>query len=411
MTTRESLLKSGCSGERPSWVPAMLSLWAAAFGGELSAEASGSARTWTVSPAYTADYWHSLEGGLEQGGAYLDQLDLIVAWDGAGVGIDGWHANAHLIYNNGGSISRLVGDTHVLSNIESDRAVRLLEAWVEYRAAGDLDRSIKLGIYDFNSEFDASEVGGALINSTFGMGVDVAQSGDAGPSIFPYTGLGLRGLWQLNDSWRVQAAVIDGVPIDAHHPRRVTSLALKPAEGALFAAEVERRGVAWRAVLGHWRYSATFDELDRVEGSGAPRGSRRNVGTYAFVEGTLAEFNGRALRGMMRIGSANPRLNVMGTTTQAALVFERPLLGREGEHLAVGLAQARIGKDARRAALTVGDELSKSESVVELSWRLPLAERLVIQPDVQYILNPGSLRDARDALVLGLRFEIDLASH
>lgn len=352
---------------------------------------------------YTGDSWHNLDGGIERGGAFLSQIDLTLDWESAASGL---RAHTHVFYNHGKSFSEKVGDTHVVSNIEADRATRVLQAWVEY-APSDPDRSLKVGLYDLNTEFDASEVGGALINSTFGIGIDAAQSGVSGPSIFPYTGLALRGRWRFNDEWMLQGVVIDGVPVDPAHPRRAASLRLNSDEGSLFVAEVERRRGEWRSVLGHWRYSAKFDTFDSFV-SGTADGSRNNAGTYAFVEGPIAEIGGRRLLAMLRVGAARPQFNTIGSTVQAAFMLERPWLGKDGEHLALGIAMARNGTPARRLGEAIGEPLLARETVLELSWRAPLTERLTVQPDIHYIVNPGSTPGRDDALIVGVRIELDL---
>src|SRR3546814_3118125 len=59
-------------------------------------------------------------------------------------------------YNNGRSISDLAGDVQAVSNIETGvRALRLYEAWIDQKI-GDA-ASIKLGLYDLNSEFKSEE--------------------------------------------------------------------------------------------------------------------------------------------------------------------------------------------------------------------------------------------------------------
>lgn len=361
-------------------------------------------KSWNAAITYTGDLWRNTQGGIEQGGAYLDNLSFTLDWQSS---VSGLRSHLHVIHNNGKSLSEKVGDTHVVSNIEADRGARVLEGWIEYGSATEPDRSIKAGIYDLNSEFDASEVGGALINSTFGIGIDAAQSGVAGPSIFPYTGLALRGRWRVNDSWLLQGAVIDGVPIDEDHPRRATSLKLSSKEGALAIAELEYQADAVRAVIGHWRYTAKFDEFDALA-AGKEKTSRRNAGTYLFIEGPVWQSGDRRLLAMLRLGAANPQLNAIGSTAQAALVLERPFLNREGEHLALGLAQAHFGGPVRRLSALAGEELLARESVIELTWRLPLSKRISLQPDLQYIINPGSSPDIKDALVVGLRVEVAL---
>lgn len=365
---------------------------------------SGTAPSTSVALGYTAEYWQNLEGGVERGGEYLDLLDMSLDWESP---VDGLRAHVNLIYTNGNSLSELIGDSHVVSNIEADGTARVLQAWVEY-APQMPDRSIKLGVYDLNSEFDASDVGGALINSTFGIGLDASQSSVSGPSIFPYTGLALRGRWRFDDRWLIQGVIIDAVPIDPDHPRRVTSLSLDSDEGALVVTELERRADAWRAVIGHWRYTEAFETFNSLP-SGDPEARRGNSGSYAFVEGPVWEAGGRRLLAMLRVGAARPQFNTFESTVQGALVLERALLKRDGEHLALGVGRARNGEPARRAACAMDERLTTHETVIELSWRAPLSERITLQPDLQYILNPGSAPKRDNALAIGLRVEVDLS--
>lgn len=360
-------------------------------------------KSWDAAVTYTSDLWRNTKGGIERGSAYLDSLSLTLDWQSPSNGL---RSHLHVIHNNGKSFSEKVGDTHIVSNIEADRGTRFLEGWIEYGSVTNRDRSIKAGIYDLNSEFDASEVSVALINSTFGSGIDIAQSGVVGPSIFPYTGLALRGRWRINDSWLLQGAVIDGIPIDEDHPRRVTSLKLSSKEGALAIAELEHRVEKIRIVIGHWRYSARFDKLDVLAVGGG--NSRRNIGTYMFIEGPVKQSGDRRLLVMVRLGAANPQLNAIGSTAQAALVLERPVLNRDGEYLALGFAQARFGGPVRRLSLLAGEERLTRESVIELTWRLPLSKRIFLQPDLQYVINPSSDQDTQDAFVVGLRVEVGL---
>lgn len=365
---------------------------------------SGSAPSSAVTLGYTADYWRNVKGGVERGGDYLDLLDVAVDWEKPSMGL---RAHANLIYTNGKSFSERVGDSHVVSNIEADRATRVLQAWLEY-APRDPDRSLKVGLYDLNSEFDASEVGGALINSTFGIGLDASQSGVAGPSIFPYTGLALRGRWRVDDRWMLQGVIIDAVPLDPNHPRRAASLRLDADEGALLVAELEHRSGDWRAVVGHWRYSEPFPTIDSIVAETTVT-EDGNSGTYAFVEGPIWDSGTRRLSAVLRIGAARPAFNAFDNTVQTAFVLERALLGREGEHLALGIARARNGASVRRASAALGEVLTADETVVELTWRVPINERVAVQPDVQYIVHPGSTRDRDNALALGLRIDIDFS--
>ena len=373
---------------------------------DVGADADADRPSWDIEAYYAGDLWQNLDGGIERGGAYLDSLDVIVTWDGErAVGVKGLSAQALVLWNNGGSINMKVGDSFGVSNIETVEALRLFEAWVQY-APQHPERSLRLGLYDLNIEFDATDTGGVFLNSTFGMGIDFAQSGEAGPSAFPLTSLAVRGQWRFDERWRVQGVLADGVPGDPERPER-TSVKLSSDDGLLGVVEIEHNEGGRRWVLGHWRYSARFDELAATLPDGSPRRSRGNEGSYAFVEtpvaGPLAA--GREASAVLRVGHADPRFNSFRDSLQLALAWQGGLLGREGEVFGVAVAHARHGEEARAAGASAGEPLRRDETVFEITWKFPVAPRLTLQPDLQYIVHPGSVPGRRDALVAGVRFD------
>jgi porin len=57
----------------------------------------------------------------------------------------------------------------------------------------------------------------------------------------------------------------------------------------------------------------------------------------------------------------------------------------------------------RRRAEAEGIARPDAEWVLEATWALPLGERWVVQPDLQYVRQPGGSRDADAAWVVGVR--------
>jgi hypothetical protein len=203
----------------------------------------------TVSAVYTADIRDNVDGGVKRGTRCLDNIDLQLAIDADR--LIGWHGArlfAYGIYDNGVSISRLVGDVQTISNIETSvRAARLFEAWLEQDIG--TSASIKAGLYNLNSEFDTTQSGGLFLISSHGIGPDFSQSGRNGPSIFPITSLAIRGEVKLAEHWLGRLAVLDGVPGDTEHPRR-TAIKLSDRDGALIVSEVNYLKGGTKAAFG-----------------------------------------------------------------------------------------------------------------------------------------------------------------
>lgn len=151
----------------------------------------------TLLAVYVADLRANVSGRIAGGTRYLDNLDLQVAIDADRlVGRYGARLFLYGLYglsDNGASLSGdLIGDAQGVSNIETGvPASRLFEARVEQNVGGNA--SVKIGLYNLNSEFDTAQSGRMLLVSAHGIGQEFAQPGRRGPSIFPVTSLAVRG--------------------------------------------------------------------------------------------------------------------------------------------------------------------------------------------------------------------------
>ena len=357
----------------------------------------------SISAVYTADIRGNIDGGVERGARYLDNLDLQVAFDADRlVGWRGARLFLYGIYDNGVSLSRLVGDVQTVSNIETSvQAARLFEAWVEQ----DVGRtaSIKAGLYNLNSEFDTTQSGGLFLLSSHGIGPDFSQSGRNGPSIFPVTSLAVRGEVKLAEHWLGRVAVLDGVPGDPDHPRR-TAIKLSARDGALVVGEVDYLKGGTKAAIGLWNYTARFDAVT----PSAPSG-RGNKGVYLFAEhrlvGTRAD-DAAGLAGWLRFGVADTRHNAIGGYLGGGLVYTGLSRRRKDDQVGLSFAAVSFGGRYRRAQRLADAPSERHEVVIEAVYNAIFAPWLSLQPDLQYVVNPGGDPRLRDALVVGVRIKV-----
>lgn len=350
----------------------------------------GAERTTEVAAIYTGEVWSDAKGAYE----YLDNLDI--TFD---VSHGQWTLFAYLLYNNGHTLASLADTVQGVSNIEAANDFRLYEAWGEWRLA-NAPLSLRAGLYDLNSEFDAIERGTLFVNPSHGIGVDFSQSGVAGPSIFPLTSLAVRVTGEF-DGWTLRTAVLDGVPQDGNR------LGISSDEGALLVAEVDSTLAGrWRVALGAWHYTADFEELEPAGSNSAGRRHDDNVGVYGFIEGPLwASSDGSCEVGaFMRAGEAEDRINLLRRYIGAGVVYSGLAPRRPEDRLGVAWGVAEPGMAARRAA---PGELGR-ESIIELAYRFGVTERLTLQADVQHIRKPALQRDAGSTWMFGMRFELAL---
>lgn len=359
---------------------------------------------------YTAEAMRNARGGLRRGTRFLDNLDVTLTVDAErAFGWRGATLFAYGLYNNGEPFSdELVGAAQGVSNIETGiRAARLYEAWLEQRFASDR-ASIKFGLYDLNSEFDAIDAAALFLNPSHGIGPDFSQSGRNGPSIFPQTSLALRGDYKLGGKWLVRAAVLDGVPGDPDRPRR-TAIRLSKADGALGVVELNYLGDRTKAAIGYWRYTSRFEAFSAPTPVGETARRRGNDGVYAFAERRLTRGgadDAQGLAGWVRLGLADGKLNPVERYMGGGLSYTGPFPGRDEDQIGVAIGLVEFGGPFRRSSALAGDPLARRELIIEATFRAPVSRWLTFQPDVQYVVNPGGRRDLRDAVVVGFRTEI-----
>jgi porin len=359
----------------------------------------------STSIAYTGERLQNVRGGLERGGAYLDNIDLQAELDGERVfGVPGLKLFVYGLYDNGHAFDgRYVGSAQGISNIEADPAWRVFEAWADMRVGPG---SVRAGLYNLNSEFDVNTVGGLFANPAHGIGTDFAQTGRNGPSIFPVSSLAVRYAQSVGD-WSIRVAALDGVPGDPDHPRR-TAVRFAKGDGALLVGEIERSLGSARASVGTWHYTSKFDDVVATDANGDPLQRRGSTGAYGVVEGPVWHEAGDEEQGLamfLRVGVADAHTNPYSSYVGAGAVYTGALPSRPQDQFGIALAHIATGAPLRESAALAGAQLSSGETNVELAYRVVLGDGFFVQPNVQYVRTPGADSSIADAWVVGLRFK------
>jgi len=364
-----------------------------------------------VSVAYTGDLIRNTTGGVAVGDTYLDNVDLTLSVDGErAFRIPRLRLFAHGLHNNKPRFSeRFSGDAMTASSIDAPRATRLYEAWLEYTFDAHRLGSFRFGLYDLNTEFDTSDSRGLFVNSSFGVGHDLGQSGLHGPSIFPVTSLALRFALKPHADWLLLVAALDGVPGDPDDPT-ATTVRLDPDDGALLIAELQRAGPRdARLAAGIWRYTKDGPRIDDELLGAVPSRTTGRAGAYANVDFEIwreSASSQRSLRSFARAGYASDAAHEYDLNAQAGFTWQQPWSRSDEERVGIALSYSRASSSYREARSTLGSPVDSGELVTELTYRRALASWLTLQPTLQYINSPSAEPERRDAFVVGLRFEL-----
>ena len=301
----------------------------------------------------------------------------------------------------GGNPVSFVGATQVTSNIEAPDTFKIFAAWYQH-SFFEQQLSLLFGLHPYDSEFYTLDYAAHFLNSSFGTGPEVAQTV---PSIFPTTALALRAKYQPLPSVYVLAAVYDGVPGDPENPHG-THIILRRSDGLFYGVEVgltppEAQDTArhYKLAVGAWYHTTDFEDF---------KGRRRshNSGIYALGEVSLLPEADptQGLGGFTQVGYASSDRNQIALYLGGGLTYTGLFPCRQSDVLGLAVAHARNSD----AFLRVQPEMKRAETVLELTYRARLLPWLHLQPNLQYIINPGTSPTLDNALVFALRVEIAL---
>jgi porin len=388
------------------------------------------------------DIASNVSGGIRQKTAVPGILDFLLTIDTKKI-ISNWKGTLFLygLGTYGNNPSRYVGDIQGVSSIEAPNTWKLFEGWYQQNLFERF--SLLAGLYDLTSEFDVIVSSSELfMNSSFGTGAEFAGSAQSSLSTFPTTSLVIRGQAIMNDSLMVRAVVADGRPGNPDNPGG-SQILLKGDDGLFGAMELayyqfdlteiplterailkERpRRLVFRRVgrsapleyeakvaLGFWGYSTSLDHVSKTDSSGRPRERNGTYGMYGFVEYDVYHNKNRTtdeeLTVFARAGMADPTVNQISQFYSGGMVY-RGLFGRIFDQTGIGVAAALNGKQFRRARRETGQPVEKAEITLEAAHSLVISPNLIIQPDVQYVINPGTVPGRKNALLLSVRLEVN----
>ncbi|MBX3032384.1 MAG: carbohydrate porin [Bdellovibrionaceae bacterium] len=346
--------------------------------------------------------WSSVAGGLRERTTYIDNVDLKLSLDAeAAFGWQGVSFYLQGLANSGADSGQSpflnVGDSQGTSNIATRvNAAKLYAAWVRKDFA-DGRLSALFGLFDLNSEFYATDSSGVFLNASFGIGLDLAQTGVNGPSIFPTPAPALRLRAEPREDFYLQTAVFNAQAGDPDHPS-ATVLRVSSHDGVLWITETgftpEKEGLKSKYALGGWGYTRSFDDLR----DGTPRAS---TGAYLLIDQALS---GR-LSWFLRNGVASDASNLIRRNTSVGLLLKGPF-SRDNDRFGIAVTQVAAGGAYLETLQSAGKPGARSEEAYEISYHWELRPGWALHPDFQYVVNPGFDPGVGEAQVSTLRFEI-----
>jgi porin len=336
------------------------------------------------------------------------------------------------------------------SGIEADRATRLWELWYDQAFLGG-KMDAKIGQQSIDQEFIVSQYAGLFVNTM--MGWPMVPSADlyAGGPAYPLSSPGLRLRGQPSDTVTLLAGVFDDNPPGGPF---ANDSQLRGAEasgtrfnlntGALWIGEMQYAanqspakscataacGLPGTYKLGGWYDTAGFPDqrfdntglsLANPASSGVARTDRGNFSLYGVVDQMIwRQTDGpRSVGVFARFMGAPGDRNPIEFSLNSGVVLKAPLPGRDNDAVGIGYGFARVSASASaldRDQASVGNPVPVrgTEHFIELTYQYQVAPWWQLQPDFQYVINPGggienpqdTSRLVGDEAIVGLRTTI-----
>ncbi|KAF2989668.1 carbohydrate porin [Methylocystis sp. MJC1] len=409
---------------------------------------------------YYGDGFSNPVGGIRKGPGYdarqgtiIDgDLEKLLSLKGAVV-----HASIHAVHGSQYGATNL-GNLMTVSAMEAPSSFRLFNLWIEQRLGKNAN--LRVGQFSAAQEFLVSENASLFVNNTFGWPALLSQDLPSGGPSYPEATPGARLLLKPFETLTLLAAVFNGDPAgpglgnpvyrDPHGlafrlrdpPLFMTEIGyahgedgaeieqpLQEGTGARVWAEPGSGPLPGRIKVGAWAHAGAFSN-ERLDWNGAPQAysgappmrHHGDYGVYAVVDQRLWRFaacKNCGLNIFARTMFAPSNRNPLDLYLDGGLTIKGAFASRPEDTAGLALAFTRVSPNAiaydRDANFYNGTRAPtrRFEATLEATYQWALQEKWSIQPDIQYIWNPGGhvpnprditgLTPIHNALVMGAR--------
>lgn len=286
------------------------------------------------------------------------------------------------------------GDLQVFSNIESENRLFLYQCYYSQRFN---KLHLKFGQIDMNSDYLISSWASTMINSSFGVIPTISLNMPA--SIFAYLAPGISLKFQYSKRLAFQTVFFGGNPGDFETNRHNLRWNLKKDDGWFnitefsYKTKSELRLGKYKA--GFFYHSGSTGETEFISGMVG------NSGFYMIGDQQLTLEKNTIRNGLSMFFQLSGNLvheSMIRSYYSMGLMYRGMFPGMNEDEFTIALASVKLGK---KFMIKNPDYLS-NETIVEMTYKKHLFPFLIIQPDFQYIINPGAtnLYDGNAAVCL-----------
>jgi porin len=371
-------------------------------------------------------------GGAKQGstlqGVTTGTFDLDT---GKAFGWQGGDFHASALQIHGHSLSGPDLDNLQAANgNEAEDATRLWELW--YDQTFDFGKAdVKFGQQSIDNEFMVSKYSALFVNTMAGWPLIPSDDLYGGGPAYPLSSLGGRIQFKPADNQSILAGVFDDNPGGGAFGDDAQALDKSGTKfnlnnGALLIAEYQYSvnepavgdmvqdasppsGLPGTYKIGFWYDTANFpdqryssDGLSFADPSsnGNPEMHHGNYSLYAVADQTVWQSSSRSAQTLNvfgRVMGAPEAQNFIDFFFNGGVTLTAPLPGRDNDQVGLDFGLGKVSDRAADLDRDSGLTGQSTEELIELTYQAQVFPWLSLQPDLQYVVNPGGgVQDPND---------------
>jgi porin len=375
----------------------------------------------------------ALSGGIKNGwtnqGVTTGSLDIDT--DKA-FGLPGGTFHVTALQLHGQSLSGpYLGNLQAANGNEGENATRLWELWYDQSFDKGLF-DIKIGQQSIDNEFMGSQYSALFVNTMAGWPLVPSDDLYGGGPAYPLSSLGVRIQVKPTANQTILAGVFDDNPGGGAFDDDAQALDAGGTKfnlntGALWIAEYQYAatpfGLPGTYKIGFWFDSGAFPDqrygtdglsLANPASNGEPLMHHGNHSFYGVVDQTVWQSPSNTAQNVNvfgRIMGAPSTQNLISFFFNGGVTMAAPFPGRDNDSAGLDFGIGKVSSQAAGLDVDSGLPRRSTEELFELTYQAQVLPWLVMQPDVQYVVNPGGgvlnpndpTHNIRDELVAGVR--------
>jgi porin len=368
----------------------------------------------------------NLAGGVKTGATLQGVTTGTLEIDtGKAFGLQGGTFHVTGLQIHGRSLSPYyLDDLQAANGNEAEDTTRLWEFWYDQGFDyGKMD--VKVGQQSIDNEFIVSKYSGLFVNTMAGWPLIPSDDLYGGGPADPLASLGARIQSRPSDNMTILAGVFDDNPgggafSDDAQQLDATGAKFNINSGALFIAEMRYSvnepavgqmvqasqppptGLPGTYKIGLWYDTGAFPDqrfgtdglsLANPHGNGNPAKHKGNYSLYGVADQTVwqsAADSARSLNLFARVMAAPEPQNLIDFSFNGGVTLTAPLPRRDDDQAGVDFGLGKVSRRAEGLDRDGGLPARGTEDLIELTYQAQATLWLTVQPDIQYVINPGA---------------------